>query len=315
VGFPQSFPPCSLTFTTTIQSLISAALYWNETDELSSCARRSGTMDICSSPVPIFSPAPMKPMPTKPMILSTQQVRGERELDITDIAPPPFDNPRGDADVVLGASDGVAFFLHTSTLRMSSVFFANILPLPSTPESTVGVARTVHGLPIIPVTESSRVLDFMLRAVVYPAVLPTITALEDAALFLRGAYKYQMPLVASAVQNSLEALCHAGHVLDVYAFACTSHLEQLAEYAAGMFCAVAPTVAGAEAVHAIHRIDEYTPAMDTIPAASYFRLLQCYQRVVLDVQRDGAIPRKTHFCSYISKALICLTCPKASNRV
>ncbi|KAH9921626.1 uncharacterized protein B0H18DRAFT_880079 [Fomitopsis serialis] len=202
------------------------------------------------------------------MILSTQQGRGEREPD--DIAPSPFDNPRGDADVVLSASDGVAFFLHTSTLRMSSTFFANILPFPSAPESAVGIARTAHGLPIIPVTETSRILNYLLRAV-YPADIPTITTLEDAALLLRGACKYQMPLVASVVQNSLKALCHAGHGLDVYALACTFHLEQMAEYAAGIFCAVGPSAAGAEAARPIHCIDEYTPAMDTIPAASYFR--------------------------------------------
>ncbi|TFY60520.1 hypothetical protein EVJ58_g5102 [Rhodofomes roseus] len=233
-------------------------------------------------------------------MLSVQKVSGDPD-DTEEIAPIPFDNPHGDADVALRSSDNVTFYLHKSTLRMSSAFFASMfsLPQPSASDPAVDAEESEAPLPIIEVTESSQILDYLLR-VVYPANIPAITRVEDAVPLLQGADKYQMPLVTSAIQTALAALCHE-HTLDVYALACIFHLEQLAECAAEAFCAFPSPPVGTDAAQPLHRFDEYTPAMNDIPSSSYFRLLQCYQRAVLDAPREYPMFGKTPFQSYVEK--------------
>ncbi|TFY60521.1 hypothetical protein EVJ58_g5103 [Rhodofomes roseus] len=204
-------------------------------------------------------------------------VEKEKAVAEGNIALPPFDNASGDADVVLRSSDGIDFYVHKSTLRIASTFFATMLSLPQ-------ADLAGPGLPVIPVTEDSRVLNHVLR-ILYPVHHPAITKAVDAIPLLHAAEKYQLPSVTLAVEKSLVLLCHMqSQVLDAYAVASSFKLDRAEEVASSAFLASCPTQAEyGENIdmhwRQLHRIDEFTPAMLTMPASSYYNLLKAYQRL------------------------------------
>jgi hypothetical protein len=136
-----------------------------------------------------------------------------------------------DADVVLLTVDPegtTEFYVHRCILAAASLFFRDMfsLPQPET-EST----KKLNELPIIPVAESSRQLDTILRFI-YPVPEPTIKSLDDLADVLAIAIKYDFPTVIDTLRRLLVAREFVvAHPIRVYAIACQLDLEEEAKIA------------------------------------------------------------------------------------
>lgn len=136
-----------------------------------------------------------------------------------------------DADVVLLAVDTEStteFYVHKCILAAASLFFRDMfsLPQPET-EST----KKLNELPVIPVAESSRQLDTILRFI-YPVPEPTIKSLDDLADVLTIAIKYDFPTVINTLRRLLVAPEFVvAHPIRVYAIACQLELEEEARIA------------------------------------------------------------------------------------
>jgi BTB/POZ domain len=124
-----------------------------------------------------------------------------------------------DADIVLQTTDGGSvdeFCVHTCILAAASPFFRDMFKLPQGGKIIVE----------IPVSESSTVLDTLLRFV-YPIPDPTITSFEELAPVLEAAIKYDFIAVINALRKQLIS----PHLLQtspirVYALACRYELDE-----------------------------------------------------------------------------------------
>ncbi|EIW79733.1 hypothetical protein CONPUDRAFT_74088 [Coniophora puteana RWD-64-598 SS2] len=141
------------------------------------------------------------------------------------IATAPFD--ASDADIVFRTSDDVDFRLHRIILALASPIFKDMLGLPQPPSDDDG-----KSLPIVPVSESSRVLEPLLLFC-YPAPPPVIDTLNDACLILDAAAKYDIICVqkAMAIHVSSQRFMDENTV-GVYCLACRYGWEQVAKSAA-----------------------------------------------------------------------------------
>jgi hypothetical protein len=124
-----------------------------------------------------------------------------------------------DADIVLQTTDGVSvdeFCVHTCILAAASPFFRDMFRLPQGDKIIIE----------IPVSESSAVLDTLLRFV-YPIPNPVITSLEELGLVLEAAIKYDFTTVVDALRK----LLISPHFLQtspirIYALACRYELDE-----------------------------------------------------------------------------------------
>lgn len=90
----------------------------------------------------------------------------------------PFD--RLDREVILVSSDNIHFGCHRTILSIVSPFFSDMFSLPQAPHAGVPAGndsaygqQEVGGIPVIPVTESSKTLDTLLRFI-YPVPRPKL---------------------------------------------------------------------------------------------------------------------------------------------
>lgn len=104
----------------------------------------------------------------------------------------PFNKPT--ADFVIRSSDNVDFLVQSAILAEASPSFANMFSVSQPPvsdsESTTS-QDTDKARPVIPVTESSNVLDRLFR-ICYPVRDPTFTHLRDVRLVLEAHRKRRM---------------------------------------------------------------------------------------------------------------------------
>ncbi|KAH9921629.1 uncharacterized protein B0H18DRAFT_1187290 [Fomitopsis serialis] len=212
----------------------------------------------------------------------------------------PFDNAYSDADIVLRAADGTHFYLHKAILRVASVFFAEMFSLPQptvAPGPATGPQATCAEIPIVPVTEDSKTLELLLRLcypVNSPYVSPTRTGISIAVPVLSAALKYQMPVVAARMTRKL-SLCAYSDPLEVFAIAYTLDQEELGAYAVWLFTGWEDTPADNDTLRA-HSPDEYSPKMDDIPAAVYYRLLEYHSTTTpLTSMKDARAAAKRIF--------------------
>ena len=129
-----------------------------------------------------------------------------------------FDSP--DADIVLQTIDHNDFYVHSRILAAASPFFRDMFTLPQ---------GGIEKQPIIeiPVSEPSKVLDTLLR-LVYPIPDPSINSLEELALVLEAAIKYDF---VTAITFLRRHLISAPHFLQkspirVYSLASRHGLEE-----------------------------------------------------------------------------------------
>ncbi|KAI5116826.1 hypothetical protein M0805_006238 [Coniferiporia weirii] len=132
---------------------------------------------------------------------------------------PSYDYP--DGDIVLRASDGVSFRVHSIILKLASGFFRQMLEVPRDSSESSDDA--------IPLTEESTIIAYLLD-LIYPngaigtsdsAHLPAITTYDFAWALTRAADKYDLPRVLAAVRSVvMNTSALREHSLALYALAC-----------------------------------------------------------------------------------------------
>ncbi|KAH9893455.1 hypothetical protein C8Q73DRAFT_533744 [Cubamyces lactineus] len=142
------------------------------------------------------------------------------------------------ADVILRSADNVHFRLHKIVLYLASDFFGDMFSLPQ-PNRAVTAAspsnplnpdsETVDELPVIPVTESSTVLESLFR-LCYPMDDPPLETIEQVRPTLEAALKYQMREAIKITTARLRTLA-AIAPLRVYAIASRLSLTDVATVA------------------------------------------------------------------------------------
>ncbi|KAF8555643.1 hypothetical protein OG21DRAFT_1483690 [Imleria badia] len=112
----------------------------------------------------------------------------------------PFDHAA--ADIILRSSDGVDFRIFKLFLSLASSFFETLFNLPQPPEAKDQEFR--DGLPVIPVTEDSKILDVLLRCC-YPCTLvesPNLQVLDTLEV-LEAARKYSLDAIEKKAYQAI----------------------------------------------------------------------------------------------------------------
>ncbi|KAG1907956.1 uncharacterized protein F5891DRAFT_1135784 [Suillus fuscotomentosus] len=115
----------------------------------------------------------------------------------------PFD--RG--DIILRSADNVDFHFHKLLLSLASSFFSNMFSLPQPDSLDDAADRTKDGLPIIPVTENSVILQKLLSfcSPVYDTDVPALENLDIVMSVLDAADKYDMKRVGIFIVRMITA--------------------------------------------------------------------------------------------------------------
>jgi len=136
-----------------------------------------------------------------------------------------FDSP--DADVILLTTEvdcSTEFHVHKCILAAASPFFHDMFSLPQGDDDK-------HNVPIIPVSESSKALDTVLRFV-YPVSPPIIDNLDDLSAALSVAIKYDLASVILTLRKFLiSPRFLQTSPVRVYAIACHYEFEEEARVA------------------------------------------------------------------------------------
>ncbi|KAK7677879.1 hypothetical protein QCA50_019191 [Cerrena zonata] len=174
------------------------------------------------------------------------------------IAAAPFDKPISCTSIILLSCDNVSFYVSKEVLILSSSFFRTMLSLEQPSQCN-------H--PVIPVSENSRTLDYLLR-LCYPIVPPSpLSDLSDVHQVLDAAIKYDMDRAVWNVKKELHTLGEADPPR-MFAIAVQLRLEADAVAAANMWrneCLLLPYD---EVVS-----KSYRQEMDQISAGSFRRFL------------------------------------------
>ncbi|KAI0725528.1 hypothetical protein C8Q72DRAFT_888636 [Fomitopsis betulina] len=207
---------------------------------------------------------PSATLPLESLISESQPFR-EREH----IAVYPFNNPNGDADVIFQTADGTLFYLHWPIMRLASPFYCDMSRLPQPPNPDPNITKS--NLPIIPIEETAEVFDRLLR-MCYPVKRPMFFEIPSVGPVLAAAMKYQMSEPQAILTDFLFSSC-PNNPLPVYAVACMHGLESVAKRAAETFCLPTVSQRSNRTQWSFSSASDYTPTMDSIPAASYYKLL------------------------------------------
>ena len=160
------------------------------------------------------------------------------------------------------SSDHTALYCHKNILSIASPFFSDMFSLGQH-GTHIDDMKLEDGTPIIPVTESGKLLQSLL-SIVYPVPTPRKYNLKDTAELLEAARKYDIEVVKDQMDAQLKTHIQA-EPLKVFAIACRLDMEKEAMLAA----------------QRLRKTDEekrpamcYTSEMDKISAGCYFRLLK-----------------------------------------
>lgn len=111
---------------------------------------------------------------------------------------PLFSSP--DADVTLGAKDGVLFRVHSFILKTTSGWFRAMYTLPQ--HSAAPTIVTQLGMDVIYVDEDSKTLEGLLR-IICGLPIPRLDSYDTVEPILHAAEKYDMPGPMSVVRALL----------------------------------------------------------------------------------------------------------------
>ncbi|KAI5992322.1 hypothetical protein F5J12DRAFT_727057, partial [Pisolithus orientalis] len=115
----------------------------------------------------------------------------------------PFDHEK--ADMILCSSNGIDFHIFRLFLSLASPFFETLFDLPQPSEETNTDTGIRDGLPVIPVSESSKTLDSLLHFC-YPCTLaedPVLNDFREIVDVLDSTKKYSPDTIQQAVNKSL----------------------------------------------------------------------------------------------------------------
>ncbi|TCD65994.1 hypothetical protein EIP91_001941 [Steccherinum ochraceum] len=193
----------------------------------------------------------------------------------------PFNRP--DRDVVLLSADQVKFACHKAVLSIASPFFADMFSLPQKPGSSISPSNddSVESdeTPIIPVAESSKVLDTLLR-LIYPTDTPALDDQAHVAEVFCTAKKYQIP----GSSNCLSILSPRFHEqtmtrsLEAFAILCMLGMEAEVSMVAKILQRKGKILSKQSVITASNSVKLATPHMDRFMkhghAGAFFRLRQ-----------------------------------------
>ena len=188
-------------------------------------------------------------------------------------ASPPFDET-SDGDVVLKSSDGALFRVHKVILSLASPFFRDMFSLPQADAPPDGISNC-H---IIPFTESSEIIDTLLR-VIYPNEDPDLKLVQEIEGVVEAAIKYDMQKCISVMRKKL-ILCASKEPIRVFMIACKNKLADVASAAAHLSLR-RPILYSFELGSVVAPFS----ALEDITAGSLFRLIE-YQRQCSKVAND-----------------------------
>ncbi|KAH8088990.1 hypothetical protein BXZ70DRAFT_503421 [Cristinia sonorae] len=174
-------------------------------------------------------------------------------------ANPPFD--RDDADILFRTSDLVDFSIHKLILSISSPVFADMFSLATSNHPDDWTNE--NGVTIVTVSESSRVLELLLRFL-YPVENPSVGTLAEIADVLEVANKYEVSFLITSMTAALHSFLET-EPLRVFAVACRLGMEDDAKLAATHALALVESTA-----LGFHFVDE----MKDISAGAYYRLVR-----------------------------------------
>ena len=134
----------------------------------------------------------------------------------------PF-NHSDSSDVILRSSNGVDFYAHQYILSLASPFFRDLFSLK---RHTPPEPNTTDTDSVIPVDENSDAIEGILR-LCYPVHEPEMSDLSNVVALLGVAHKYDMITVKHRLRTPLKSFI-ATSPLQIFAFACTYELEDIA---------------------------------------------------------------------------------------
>lgn len=151
------------------------------------------------------------------------------------IARSPFDDT--EANVVIRTCDNIDFYVYKDILKVASPFFRTLfsLPQPSHAQSSDNTNDELspEGLPIVPVPEDSKALDYILR-ICYPLEDPerltSVLIVENA---LVSSMKYEIDRAIRLLREDLARL-GSSNPMQMYLLACRLNLESEAQVAADL---------------------------------------------------------------------------------
>ena len=188
------------------------------------------------------------------------------------VAPSPFDGSTG--DITLRSCDGVDFYCFSQILIAASPVFEGMVAVGN-PKSGPSNAPTDH--PIVPLTEDSKTLDFLLRFL-YPISKPSQPRLlEDIEPLLKASMKYIMEYPTKTLTQDLLAFAQS-RALQVWAIGCRLMLEEVARAGAERMLHY-NVLGGYTQVQQFVPIDEFVCTVDArgVSAADYYRLWTYYR--------------------------------------
>ncbi|KAH9927004.1 uncharacterized protein B0H18DRAFT_306440 [Fomitopsis serialis] len=172
-------------------------------------------------------------------------------------APAPFNNSR--ADIIVRSCDRVDYRVRSSILAEASSVFEDMFDIAR--EAPVEQCPRRDGIPVVPVTETSEVVDLLLR-LCYPVAAPVFTTFSQVRDVLTAVDKYLMEGLTETMKKHLTDFTLDGaHPLLVYVTAYAHHFEDVARIAAQR--AVGQPLQ-----------DVYFTELEELTAGAYYRLLQ-----------------------------------------
>lgn len=136
-------------------------------------------------------------------------------------ASPPFDGSDPTSDIILVSSDGVRFHAHKLLLSLASPFFQDLIALAQAP---------IDGsLPSVPLTESSSIIDKILRFC-YPTKDATFDDIAEIYEVAEAMHKYLMEDVTNRLPSELRRFAEV-QPLRTFVIACAVGWKEEAEFA------------------------------------------------------------------------------------
>ena len=170
----------------------------------------------------------------------------------TQTASSPFDGPNG--DVTLQSSDGIHFHCFSQILVAASPIFEGMVAVG---KPTPDHSNAANHRPIVPMSEDSKTLEFLLRFIYPISKSSQPRSLGDIPPLLEAALKYMMEYPTSTLMRELLAFAPS-RPMQVWAIGCRLMLEDIAR-------------AGAERMLQYKKLGSYTQLQQFMPVEEFVR--------------------------------------------
>ena len=193
-------------------------------------------------------------------------------------APPPFNKPVG--NVILRTVDLVDFRVREGILAEASSFFEDMFTLPALPadrrkRKERDDQEYRDGIPVVPVSETARTLNNLLRFC-YPVANPEMRSADEVCEALDASRKYLMEQAEKDIKCQFAAQAERCDPLKLYAFAARRSWKEEMRIAA-MGCLLAPFPVGT-----------WVPEMELVGAGTYMRL-QVYHKACAEAAEAAVL--------------------------